>query len=126
MLDNSNAAFDGAVYRGHDGLREWLSWLRGMWKRQQFGPQEFIPVGEGRVIVPVPARQRWQRRCRDGRPRRAATTLREGKVIHLKTFQSKAEALEAEAPAVEDPVDAWGIQSFPASDPPQWWAGAPD
>jgi hypothetical protein len=24
----------------------------------------------------------------------------------------------------EDPVDRWGEQSFPASDPPQWWAGA--
>jgi hypothetical protein len=30
VLDNSNAAFDGAVYRGHDGVREWLSWARGM------------------------------------------------------------------------------------------------
>jgi hypothetical protein len=26
----------------------------------------------------------------------------------------------------DDPVDTWGMQSFPASDPPQWWAGAPD
>src|SRR5262249_46319153 len=44
VLDNSNAAFDGVTYRGHDGVREWLSWTRGMWKRQQVQPQEFIPV----------------------------------------------------------------------------------
>jgi len=31
-----------------------------------------------------------------------------------------------EEPAVPDPVDTWGIQSFPASDPPSWWAGGPD
>jgi hypothetical protein len=33
---------------------------------------------------------------------------------------------DAEEPAAGDPVDAWGVQSFPASDPPSWWAGAPD
>jgi hypothetical protein len=29
-------------------------------------------------------------------------------------------------PLLDDPVDTWGVQSFPASDPPQWWAGPPD
>src|SRR4051794_41793651 len=53
VLDNSNAAFDGAVYRGHDGVREWLAWVREMWKHQQFKPQEFIPAGEDQVIVSV-------------------------------------------------------------------------
>ena len=33
---------------------------------------------------------------------------------------------EPEEPIPEDPVDTWGPQSFPASDPPQWWAGPPD
>jgi len=33
---------------------------------------------------------------------------------------------EPEEPIPEDPVDTWGRQSFPASDPPQWWAGPPD
>jgi hypothetical protein len=56
-LDNSNAAFDAAVYRGHDGAREFMSLLRGMWKLQQIDPQEFIPVGEDRVIVPI--RRGW-------------------------------------------------------------------
>jgi hypothetical protein len=35
-------------------------------------------------------------------------------------------ARDEEVPLPDDPVDAWGVQSFPASDPPQWWAGAPD
>ena len=53
VLDNSNAAFDGAVYRGHDGVREWFSWVQGMWKRQQIDPHEFISVGEDQVIAHV-------------------------------------------------------------------------
>ena len=31
-----------------------------------------------------------------------------------------------EEPKADDPVETWGIQSFPASDPPQWWAGPSD
>jgi hypothetical protein len=30
---------------------------------------------------------------------------------------------DALLPEYEDPVDCWGADSFPASDPPQWWAG---
>src|SRR5829696_6049111 len=32
VFDNSNAMFDGAVYRGHDGVRTYLALLRGMWE----------------------------------------------------------------------------------------------
>ena len=53
VFDNSNAALDDAVYRGHEGMRELMSMLRGMWKLQQGEAQEFIPVGDDRVIVPV-------------------------------------------------------------------------
>ena len=71
VFDNSNAGLDAAVYRGHDGMRELMSLLRGMWKLQQGQAQEFIPVDEDRVIVPV----------------RIVSVGRE--------IQSKAEALEA-------------------------------
>ena len=95
VFDNSNAALDGAVYRGHDGMRELMSMLRGMWKFQQGEAQEFIPVGEDRVIVPV-------RIVSVGREdvevvARAAMliTVHEGKITHMKSFQSKADALDA-------------------------------
>jgi ketosteroid isomerase-like protein len=94
-FDNSNAALDGAMYRGHEGMRELMSWLRGMWKLQHGEAQEFIPVGEDRVIVPV-------RIVSVGREdvevvARAAMliTVGDGKITHMKSFQSKADALEA-------------------------------
>ena len=53
VFDNSNAIFDGAVYRGHAGVRTYVSLLRGMWEGVRFEPQEFIAVDEDRVIVAV-------------------------------------------------------------------------
>jgi SnoaL-like domain len=95
VLDNSNAAFDGSVYHGHDGVREWLSWTRGMWKRQEIQGREFIPAGEDQVVVSV----RLVSVGRDGvevlAHGAAVMTVREDKVTHLKTFQSKSDALEA-------------------------------
>jgi adenylosuccinate synthase len=95
VFDTSTAALDGAVYRGHEGMRELMSMLRGMWKLQQGEAREFIPVGEDRVIVPV-------RIVSVGREdvevvARAAmlVTVGNGKITYMKSFQSKADALEA-------------------------------
>lgn len=89
-LDNSNAAFDDAVFRGHDGMREYMSLLREMWIRQQLEPQEFIPVGEDQVIVAF----RLVSIGRDGVETVAhaavVVTVREGKIAHMKAFQSRA------------------------------------
>ncbi len=94
-VDNLNAVFDGAVYRGRDGLREYLALLRGAWSSLRLEPEEFIRVGEDQVVVA----QRIFPRARAGVEvvARSATTytFREGKVIRIKNFQSKAEAVEA-------------------------------
>ena len=86
---------DAAVYRGTEGLREYLSLMREMWRQVRFEPQVYIPVGEDQVVVPV----RMVAVGRDGieTVARAAQiiTLRRGKIIRMKAFQSKAEALEA-------------------------------
>jgi ketosteroid isomerase-like protein len=104
VFDNSNAGLDSAVYRGHDGMRELMSLLRGMWKLQQGEAQEFIPVDEERVIVPF-------RIVSVGREdvevvARAAMliTVSGGKITHMKAFQSRADALEAVGLSEEDAV----------------------
>ena len=93
-FDNSNLMLDAAVYRGHEGLREYLTLMREMWKQVRFEAQEFIPVGEDKVVVPV--RMIAVGRAEIETVARGATvfTVREGKVTHMKAFQSKAEALE--------------------------------
>jgi hypothetical protein len=95
LLDNSNAAFDGAVYRGHDGVREWLSWAGAMWKRQQIQPREFIPVGEDQVIVPVRLVSVGRDDVETVAQAAALITVREEKITRLKTFQRKSDAVKA-------------------------------
>jgi ketosteroid isomerase-like protein len=94
-FDNSNAVFDPAVFRGHAGVLDFFSRSADMWEAQRFEAEEFIPVGEDQVLVA-------QRIVSVGRDEvetvaRSASlyTLREGKAVHIKTFQTKAEALEA-------------------------------
>ncbi|MDX6582580.1 MAG: hypothetical protein QOI10_1764 [Solirubrobacterales bacterium] len=94
-FDNSNAMLDGAVYRGPEGVREYLSLLREMWKQVRIEPREFIPVGEDQVVVPL--RMIVVGRDEIETVARAANlfTLRDGRVTHFKAFQSKADALQA-------------------------------
>ena len=95
VFDNTNAAFDGVVPQGHEGLVEYFSLGREMWKSQRFELQEVIPFGEDRVVV----LQRTVSVGRDGVETIARNanvfTLRQGKATHIKAFQTKAEALEA-------------------------------
>jgi hypothetical protein len=94
-LDFSNAVFDAAVYHGRDGLREWLSLVRDMWKRQWFEPQEFIRVGEDQVIVSMRVVSVGRGEIETVAHSANLFTLQEGMVTHLKAYQGKADALEA-------------------------------
>jgi len=94
-FDNSNAMIDAATYRGVEGVREYLSLLRQMWEQYRFEPEEYIPIGEEQVVVPI----RITAVGRDGIETVAHSavvyTVREGKLAHAKAFQSKTDALEA-------------------------------
>ena len=94
-VDNLAATFDGAVYRGHDGLRDWLSLHRGMWKHQRTEPKEFIPVGKHQVVVPIRIVSIGRDDVETVAHAVLVMTVREGKIAHIKGYQSKAEALDA-------------------------------
>jgi ketosteroid isomerase-like protein len=68
---------------------------REMWKHQQVEPQEFIQLGDDQVIVAF----RFISIGRDDVETVAhaalVVTVREGKIAHMKAFQSKDDALEA-------------------------------
>jgi ketosteroid isomerase-like protein len=42
---------DGGVYRGHDGVGEWLSHFSGVFDDFTFEPREYIDAGHGRVVL---------------------------------------------------------------------------
>jgi hypothetical protein len=95
VFDNSNAGLDAAVYHGHEGMRELMSLLRGMWKLQQGEAQEFIPVDEDRVIVPFRIVGVGRENVEVMAHAAMLVTVGDGKITHMKSFQSKADALEA-------------------------------
>jgi hypothetical protein len=94
-VDNLAATFDAAVYRGHDGLRDWLSLHRGMWKHQQTEPKEFIPVGKDQVVVPIRIVSIGRDDVETVAHAVLVMTVRERKIAYIKGYQSKAEALKA-------------------------------
>ena len=87
--------FDRAVYRGHEGVREWLAHQREVWQSQRYEPEELIAVGEDRVLAAL----RFVSVGRDGIETVAhiatLTTIRAGKVTRMQAFITKAAALEA-------------------------------
>jgi len=95
VWDNSNAVFDPAVYRGLDGVREFLSSLRDMWKQVRLEPEEFIVVDENRVIVPTRIVSTGREDVQTIAHNANLFTLRGGKITYAKAFQTKADALEA-------------------------------
>ena len=42
---------DAAVYRGHDGWREWSAHYSEAWESVSLEPQEYIDAGDGRVVL---------------------------------------------------------------------------
>ena len=94
-VDNLAATFDGTVYHGHDGLRDWLSLHRGMWKHQQTEPEEFIPVGKDRVVVPIRIVSVGRDDVETVAHAVLVMTVRDRRIAYVKGYQSKAEALEA-------------------------------
>jgi len=93
--DVSRRTFDPGVYHGHEGIREFVAGLQEVWESERVEPVEFIPAGD-EVVVPV----RLSFISRTDRQELSANaahvwTLRDGKVIRHRVFQTKPEALDA-------------------------------
>ena len=96
--DVTRRTFDPGIYRGHEGVREFVAALQEVWASGQITPLEFVPLG-CHVVVPV----RLSLTSRTDRQTITANaahlwTLGDGKVTRHCVFQSKAGALEAAGP----------------------------
>ena len=84
------------TYRGHDGLTRFWTDMLEAWER--FSPEmvEVIECGPERLITLDVVRARGKGSGIDMEARGAMLwTVREGKIVGAKMFQTKAEALEA-------------------------------
>jgi ketosteroid isomerase-like protein len=96
-VDTSMSPVDAVAFRGHDGLREFLSLQRGLWKHRRLEPQEFISVDEDRVVVATRIVSVGRSEVKIVAHAASVWTLRAGKIRHVKFFQHKGAALEAVA-----------------------------
>ena len=94
-FDNSTAALEGAVYRGHDGIRKYISLMREMWTVQRSEAEEFIAVGKDQVIASFRVVSVGRDNIEVAFRAANVVTVGGGKITHLQGFQSKADALEA-------------------------------
>lgn len=89
------AALEGRVYRGHEGIRQWLEELFAHW-------EVFEPIGEefqdrGDTVIGF---GRWHARGRHSgaelKDQQATWVVqfRDGRMIRLRTYTTRAEALE--------------------------------
>jgi hypothetical protein len=90
------AVLEGRVYRGHDGVRDWIEHLGEDWERFETHQEEFMPVGD-RVLV----LGHWHARARgsgielDAQPASWVVDVRDGKVVRLQTYTDRKEAFRA-------------------------------
>lgn len=90
------AVLEGRVYRGREGVRQWLEDLARDW--EYFDPlyEEYRDLGDRVLIL-----GRWRARGRvsgvelENQPAAWVYEIKDGKVMRMQTFTDRAEALEA-------------------------------
>jgi ketosteroid isomerase-like protein len=91
---------DAGIYRGHDGVRQLIGRFSEVIDDIWFRPEEFIPIGEDRVAVPL----RWGGKGKGSGVVVEETretwlfTLSEGKVVRVQEFATREQALEGAGP----------------------------
>jgi ketosteroid isomerase-like protein len=90
------AALEGRVYRGHEGTRRWIEDLTADWEFFEPRFEEFRDLGDRVVVF-----GHWRARGRasavelENQPGTWLYEVKDGKVVLMRTFTDRAEALEA-------------------------------
>ncbi|HVS28420.1 MAG TPA: nuclear transport factor 2 family protein [Solirubrobacteraceae bacterium] len=93
-LSESRSPYHG-IYRGHEQIRKHWETLREAWAEAEMHPEEPVAVGDHVVVtVRVSARGRSSGVQLQGFGANVYT-LRDGKIVRFKLFQTRAEALKA-------------------------------
>jgi ketosteroid isomerase-like protein len=93
-LTESRSTYRG-IYRGHEEIRKQWEGLQEAWAKTELRPDEPVVVGDQVVVtVRISARGRTSGVQLEGQGANVFT-FRDGKIVHFKLFQTKAEALAA-------------------------------
>lgn len=93
-LSESRSTYRG-IYRGHEEIRRQWEGLQEAWAETDLRPDEPVVVGDKVVVtVRISAQGRTSGVRLDGTGANVFT-FRDGKIVHFKLFQTKAEALAA-------------------------------
>jgi ketosteroid isomerase-like protein len=93
-LSESRATYRG-IYRGHEEIRRQWESLQEAWAVTDLRPDEPVVVGDKVVVtVRISAQGRTSGVRLDGTGANVFT-FKEGRIVHFKLFQTKAEALAA-------------------------------
>jgi uncharacterized protein len=101
------AMLEGRVYRGHDGVCEWIEHLSTDWELFETHQEQFREIGDRVLIL-----GHWRARARasgvelEGQPASWLVDIRDGKIVRLQTFTDRQEALAAathEEPKMSQP-----------------------
>lgn len=85
----------GGIYRGPAGVRQWLRDLYGAWGVMDLRYEELTDAGD-QVLCALVARGRGRTSGAEVEHRATGVwTVREGKIVQVTWFSSRAEALEA-------------------------------
>jgi ketosteroid isomerase-like protein len=87
---------DADTYRGHEGIQALLARFEEVVEDLWYRPEDFIPAGHDRVVVPL----RWGGRGKGSgiefeESETWTYTLRGGKIVRVDEFATKEQALEA-------------------------------
>jgi ketosteroid isomerase-like protein len=91
-----SALLEGTGNHGHDGVRQWFEEMRRDWTSYETKPEDFLDVGDDRVLV----LGSWRARGRRGEVMldipQAAWLLgfRKGKIVRVQTFTERKKALK--------------------------------
>jgi ketosteroid isomerase-like protein len=86
---------EGGVYRGHDGLRQYVEDLSDAWEFLRTDVDDFLAVG---AVVVVVGRLRYRGKGSGVETESAAgyvTRFRDGRLVYMRAFRDPEEALMA-------------------------------
>jgi ketosteroid isomerase-like protein len=96
VVKNTPKSPEARTFVGYTGLQDWITGVQEAIADVRWEADDFIPVGEDRVLVPGCVRGRGRATDLPVEVRSASIfTLRDGRIVEVRAYDTMDEALEA-------------------------------